>query len=56
MSEVKRRLDWLNQRDAARNLVGDEATQLLGRRDDGGFVAATLTTRRSSLPGLNLLF
>ena len=49
MGEVRRRLDWLHQRDDARDLVGDEAAQLLGRRDDGGSIARHLGRRQHEM-------
>jgi hypothetical protein len=49
MGEVRRCLDWLHQRDAAGDLVGDETAQLLGRRDDGGSVARHLGRRQHEM-------
>ena len=49
MGEVGRRLDRLHQRDDARDLVGDEAAQLLGRRDDGRSVARHLGGRQHEM-------
>jgi hypothetical protein len=46
---AKRRLDRLNQRDATCDLVGNEAAQLLGRRDDGGSVARHLGRRQHEM-------